>query len=162
MLTKGPIGVALPGLIALAHLIWTRQLGKLWDRRLILGVVVLLLVVAPWYGLVALDTKGRWLHEFFLKENLGRYSAPSEGHKGAWWLHAALLLGLFAPWSFFLPAAIWYAIRGTRSRSEVASTDSPDKYRFLIAWFLAVLIVFSISATKLPNYVLPSTRPPRS
>jgi 4-amino-4-deoxy-L-arabinose transferase-like glycosyltransferase len=155
MLTKGPIGVALPGLIVLVHLIWTRQLGRLWDRRLILGMVVLFLVVAPWYGLVALDTKGKWLQEFFLKENLGRYSTPSEGHKGPFFLHAALLLGLFAPWSFFLPAAIWYGVSGSRRKEEIPATNSPDKYRFLLAWFLGVLVVFSIAATKLPNYVLP-------
>lgn len=154
VLVKGPVGLALPGLIVLSHLAWTRRLGALWDRRVLYGAVVFLMVAGPWYGMVTLETKGKWLQVFFLQENLLRFSAPADGHRGGPYYHVLLLLLLFGPWSVYLPAAAWYAVRDAR-RPDAGGTDARDTYRFLVAWALAVLVVFSVAATKLPNYVLP-------
>lgn len=158
-LTKGPIGLGLPGLIILLHLLWMRRLNKLWDHWLIWGALAFIVVAVPWYGMVTLDTRGKWPSEFFMKDNVGRFTSPSEGHKGPFFLHALLLFALFAPWSVFLPAAIWYAVREARQKLDSAAMPSQapnsGKYRFLVVWFLTVLVVFSISATKLPNYILP-------
>ena len=35
VLTKGPVGVALPGLVILLYFAWNRELGRLLDRRLV-------------------------------------------------------------------------------------------------------------------------------
>jgi 4-amino-4-deoxy-L-arabinose transferase-like glycosyltransferase len=160
VLVKGPIGLGLPGLIILCHLSWTRRLAILYDRRLLLGAIVFLLVAGPWYGLVALDTKGKWIEVFLRHDNVERFTTPAQGHGGDYYYHVAGVIVLFAPWSVFLPAALWYAMReAIRDRSadelETANVDTPGKYRFLIVWFLVVLIFFSVAATKLPNYVLP-------
>jgi 4-amino-4-deoxy-L-arabinose transferase-like glycosyltransferase len=149
VLAKGPVGFGLPGLVILGHLLWTRQLGKLWDRRVIYGLAAFLAVALPWYILVALDTKGAWVSAFIGKENVTRFTTPQEGHSGYFFYHPLLLLVLTAPWSGFLIPAVWYAGKLARR-----SLDS-DAYRFLFAWILAYLVVFSIAATKLPNYVLP-------
>ena len=155
-LAKGPIGVGIPGLVILLHLAWTRQLGKLWDRRLLLGALTFILVAAPWYGFVALDTKGRWVKAFFLNENLQRFNQPADGHRGPPWLHAAMLIALFAPWSTFLIPTFWQAVREARRPLDAsAEPDTANRYRFLLVWFLVVLTIFSIAATKLPNYILP-------
>jgi 4-amino-4-deoxy-L-arabinose transferase-like glycosyltransferase len=160
VLVKGPIGLGLPGLVILCHLLWTRRIGKLLNGRLLLGAMVFVLVAGPWYGMVALDTKGKWIEVFLRHDNIERFTTPAQGHSGDWYLHAVLLLVLFAPWSVFLPAAIWYsareAARNLRADElETANVDTPGKYRFLVVWFLVVLVFFSVAATKLPNYVLP-------
>ena len=160
VLTKGPIGVAMPGLVILLHLLWTRRLDKLWDRRLFAGAMAFIAVAAPWYIMVALDTKGKWLEAFVMNENLDRFQNPADGHRGQFYYHLAGLIVLFAPWCAFLLATFWYAVASARrpisnSSIDESSDDSPDKYRFLIVWFLAYLIFFSIAATKLPNYILP-------
>ena len=162
VLTKGPIGIGLPALIIAIHLLWTRRLRLLKDRGLIWSALAFLFTAGPWYGLVTLDTKGKWVETFLLNENLNRFSRPSDGHAGGIYYHVAAVLVLFGPWVVFLPAAIWYAFRGARSVSAgeglatTGSTDSPDKYCFLLAWFFAFLIVFSLAATKLPNYLVPA------
>ena len=156
VLTKGPIGVAMPGLIILLHLAWTRQLGKLWDRNLISGALAFVAVAAPWYVMVTLDTKGKWLQAFLEKENFDRFQNPADGHSGQYWYHIVLLLPLFAPWSTFLIPSLWQAGKEARqSAADEGEADTPGKYKFLIVWFLSYLVFFSIAATKLPNYVLP-------
>ena len=57
-LTKGPIGVGLPGLVILLYFAWNRELGRLFDRRLIWAGLAFVLVAGPWYGLVANETAG--------------------------------------------------------------------------------------------------------
>jgi 4-amino-4-deoxy-L-arabinose transferase-like glycosyltransferase len=110
--------------------------------------------------MVALDTKGKWIEVFMRHDNFERFTTPAQGHYGDVYYHAAGLLVLFAPWSVFLPAALWYSMRqGIRNLQadelETANVDTPGKYRFLLVWFLTVLVFFSVAATKLPNYVLP-------
>lgn len=156
VLTKGPIGVAMPGLIILLHLAWARQVRKLWDSRLFAAALAFIAVAAPWYVMVTLDTKGKWLQAFVMKENFDRFQNPADGHRGSPFYHVVFLFALFAPWSTFLVPTFWQAIRESRRRTaEPGETDTPDKYRFLIVWFLTYLIFFSVAATKLPNYVLP-------
>jgi 4-amino-4-deoxy-L-arabinose transferase-like glycosyltransferase len=155
VLTKGPIGVGLPGIIILLHLAWTRRLDKLWDRQLLLGALAFIAVAAPWYVMVTLDTKGKWIQAFVMKENLDRFQNPADGHYGQPWYHVVFLVVLSVPWCAFLLATFIYGFRGIRRDSEPSEIDSRDKYKFLVVWFLVYLVLFSIAATKLPNYVLP-------
>ena len=154
VLTKGPIGLGMPGLVVLGHLLWTGRLRTLWDRRLLYGALTFIAVAGPWYGFVTLDTKGRWLQAFLWTDNLVRFSQPADNHSGGPFYHVITIVVMFAPWIVFLPAAIWYGIREAR-RPQVEGEDASSKYRFLLVWVLAFLIVFSVAATKLPNYVLP-------
>lgn len=158
MLTKGPVGVALPGLVVLLYFAWQRELGRLLDRRIVAAVVVFLLVAGPWYTLVAVETRGEWVRVFFGRENFQRFATPMENHRGPIFYHVAALLVLFTPWSVFLPAAVWYGVKGSRTAPGTPSGPrTPVRpYRFLIVWFAAYLVFFSLAATKLPNYMLPA------
>jgi 4-amino-4-deoxy-L-arabinose transferase-like glycosyltransferase len=126
------------------------------DHRLFLGALAFIAVATPWCVMVTLDTKGKWLQAFLMKENFDRFQNPADGHSGRYWYHVAFLLALFAPWSTFLIPSLWQAGKEARRPTvESADVDTASKYRFLIVWFLAYLVFFSIAATKLPNYVLP-------
>ena len=153
-LTKGPVGVALPGLVFLLYFAWNRELRRLLDRRIVAALVVVLLVAGPWYGIVAAETRGAWPKAFFLNENVNRALSPKEDHSGPVFYHAAALFALFAPWSVFLVGAVWYGVAGAR-RPVGAAAEHGRAYRFVLCWFAAYLAFFSLAATKLPNYVLP-------
>ncbi len=177
VLTKGPVGVALPGLVFLLYFAWNRELGRLLDRKILWAALVFLLVAGPWYGLVTAETRGAWARAFFGNENINRFNTPMENHRGPVVYHAVALFALFAPWSVFLLAALWYGVKGTKAvRSEergseeyraalpAPSLPTPHSslltpgvraFRFLICWFGAYLVFFSAAATKLPNYMLP-------
>lgn len=158
VLAKGPVGLLLPGAVCFLFLAWSRKLHVLWDRRLILGGTTFLIVAAPWYVWVALETKADFLRGFILKHNVDRFLNPMEKHGGpAYYYLAALLVG-FAPWSVFLGWTGWMAW-GRRAKADQADGHQavmmPASYRFLWCWIAAYLVFFTISSTKLPNYILP-------
>src|SRR5207248_9678912 len=135
-LTKGPVGVALPGLVILVYFAWNRELRRLWDRGLLWGLLAGVLVAGPWYGLVTAETRGAWAKAFFLHDNVNRALTPLEGHRGPVFYHAVGLFVLFAPWSVFLCAAVWYGWRGSRRQQSPGTAvlglaDDSRKYRFL-------------------------------
>lgn len=180
-LTKGPVGVVLPGLVFLLYFSWNREPGRLLDRRLGWALLTLLLVAGPWYGLVSAETRGAWAKAFFLNENINRALTPMEDHRGPVFYHAAALLVLFAPWSAFIGATVWYGVKAARAprphppgspslpekgegeTGDLRTSGSPPPevrsgvraHRFLLCWVAAYLTVFSLVSTKLPNYVLP-------
>jgi 4-amino-4-deoxy-L-arabinose transferase-like glycosyltransferase len=78
-----------------------------------------------------------------------------ENHRGPFFYHAAALLVLFAPWSVFLVGAIWSGLRSAKREATKELTPQVRAFRFLVCWFAAYLVFFSLAATKLPNYVLP-------
>jgi 4-amino-4-deoxy-L-arabinose transferase-like glycosyltransferase len=162
VLTKGPIGVALPGAVILLYFAWNRELGRLFDRRILGAGIVFLLVAGPWYGLVSNETRGEWVKAFIGRENLERFSSPMDQHSGPFYYYVFALPVMFAPWSAFLLAVLWYGLRGTRPLPPApspagggAGEGSRRAHRFLASWFIAYLVVFSAAATKLPNYIFP-------
>jgi 4-amino-4-deoxy-L-arabinose transferase-like glycosyltransferase len=155
VLTKGPIGVALPGLIILIYFAWNRELSRLLDRRIVGAGLLFLLVAGPWYGLVSNETRGEWVKAFIGRENLQRFSSPMDQHSGPFYYYLVALPVMFAPWSAFLLAVLWYGARGTGGSEAAAISSETRAHRFLVSWFLAYLIVFSAAATKLPNYIFP-------
>jgi 4-amino-4-deoxy-L-arabinose transferase-like glycosyltransferase len=166
VLTKGPVGLALPGLVILIYFAWNRELSRLLDRRLLGAVLVFVVVAGPWYGLVANETRGEWVRSFIARENIERFASPMDRHDGPFYYYLVVMPVMFAPWSAFLLAVLWYGSRGT-----LRLTPSPPGFageegggeggtsvraaRFLVAWFVAYLVVFSAAATKLPNYIFP-------
>ena len=161
-LTKGPVGVALPGLVILLYFVWNRELYRLVDRRLLWGLAAFVLVAGPWYGLVTAETRGAWAKAFFLNENINRALTPMENHRGPIFYHVATLLALFAPWSAFIGGVLWYGVKAARRTPgaiEGVHAEEVDgstrAHRFLLCWFAAYLVFFSLVSTKLPNYILP-------
>jgi 4-amino-4-deoxy-L-arabinose transferase-like glycosyltransferase len=114
MLTKGPVGVALPGVVILLYFAWNRELRRLFDRKIVWAALVFLLVAGPWYGLVSNETRGEWLKAFFGNENVNRFLNPMDGHRGPVWYYVAAVLVMFAPWSALILATLWYGARGAR------------------------------------------------
>ncbi|MFM8803144.1 MAG: ArnT family glycosyltransferase, partial [Planctomycetia bacterium] len=113
-----------------------------------------LAAAAPWYTAVWLRTDGAWVNGFFFIHNVGRFVAPMERHGGSVLLHPLAMLVGFYPWSCFLPLAIVVTAGRIWKRSE-----TPDRARALglvLLWIATWVGGFSLSATKLPNYVLPA------
>lgn len=160
VLTKGPIGIALPGLIILLYFLWNREVRRMWDRRFLWGGLAFLLVAAPWYILITVETRGVFTGKFFGRENVGRFLQPMEHHSGPILYHVIGILLLFTPWSLFILGTLWDAWKKARRIEPTAHTVPPEQapnrpYRLLWAWLLVYVVFFSLAATKLPNYVLP-------
>ena len=72
ILTKGLVGIALPGLVLVVYTLITRDWG-LWRRlHLTAGAVIMLVIVMPWFYLVA-QRNPEFLNFFFKLFKLFNY-----------------------------------------------------------------------------------------
>ena len=148
-LDKGPIGFLLPGLIIVLFLLLRRELSFLWrEGRLTWGVPIFLIIALPWYLAVGVETHWAWDRAFVFKQNIGRFSDSMQGHRGPWVYYLiSTFLGML-PWSIFLPQVFRDA---WLSRQQFLRNH--PKTLFLLVWAAAWIGFFTLSATKLPNYV---------
>jgi 4-amino-4-deoxy-L-arabinose transferase-like glycosyltransferase len=144
-LAKGPIAVLIPLLASALTYFSTRRAGE-WARALgdPVGWAIFLAIAGPWYALEFAEQGEAFVRGFFLRHNVERFSAPLQGHGGAWFYYApALLLVLLPHTGLFLRILPTF---------RAAWADAGE--RLLWAWFLVVLVVFSVAGTKLPHYIL--------
>lgn len=145
-LTKGPIGLGLPGLIVVLYLSLARRWGEFWKKGFPLGGALLYLLVAtPWF-ITMWQTHGEAYLAQLQVDNIGRFLNPQEGHGfNIFFYFLVLLLGFF-PWSLLLPFARFRALFNWRSH---------DFQLFAALWLVVVFVFFTISSTRLPHYIGP-------
>jgi len=113
-----------------------------------------LAVALPWYVAVGFATNGAWLEGFLGDHNVGRFSAPMEGHSGPIFYYVIAILMGFFPWSCFLPISLYLA-----NRYKSLIPRERRSLMFLLCWAGVYFVFFSIARTKLPNYVVPCYPP---
>ncbi len=147
-LTKGPVAIALPGLIFLLFLIFTKQMKWKIIRALkpFTGAAIVLAIALPWYILVGLETNWEWTAGFFLKHNIGRFTNEMEGHGGIFLITFAFILTGMFPFSAFLVQAYHNAVKDRHDHFVLFSLIAAS----------TIILFFSLSGTKLPNYTVPS------
>ncbi len=151
VLTKGPIGFFLPGLIILIFLAWQgdlRHLKKLFKAR---NLLLFAAVVAIWYVPMTLIHGAEFLENFLGVHNFLRATVSEYPKTDVWYYYLLITTIGFLPWSIPL---IWGAIKKLR---RVPTFDMTDK--FLIVWTLTVIIFFQLCATKYITYTLPAMLP---
>jgi 4-amino-4-deoxy-L-arabinose transferase-like glycosyltransferase len=147
MLAKGPIGVLLPGAVVFLFLLARRELRFLSRMSLGWGLVIGLLVAAPWYMAVSLRNPD-FARYFFVELNFGSFLSKDPHHPEPWHYYLPILLAGFFPWSFFLPAAL---VRAWQRRGEDRHGDT----LFLLLWAGLYFAFFSAAESKLATYILP-------
>jgi len=152
VLTKGPVALVIFALTWLGFaLCQGRPLAI--ARRLRLGPGLLLTagLALPWYLAAAWREGAPFLESFFGYHNLQRFTEVVNRHQAPWWLYLAMLVVASLPWSGLLLLSL---VRAWRQRP---AEPRDSLARFCAWWLLAVLLLFSVSATKLPSYWLPAT-----
>ena len=144
VITKGPIGFFLPGLIILIFLAWQKDLKHLLKLFRVKNFLLLVAIVSIWYLPMT------WIHgvDFhnFLRATVSEYPKTD-----VWYYYTLITLIGFFPWSILL---IYGAIKNLRGLPKL---DVPDK--FLLVWALTVIIFFQMCATKYVTYTLPAMIP---
>ncbi|MGB5551697.1 MAG: glycosyltransferase family 39 protein, partial [Thermoanaerobaculia bacterium] len=74
ILAKGPLGLALPGLVIGVFLLATRRLALIREMQIGRGLLILLLVAGPWYFAISLRNP-EYLRYFILEKNLGSFAS---------------------------------------------------------------------------------------
>lgn len=165
ILSKGLIGVALPGLVLLMWLVWTRQLKKIIHLPWLSGLGLFGLIAIPWFVLVE-QKFPNMLNYMFGMHHFQRFSGSSFNNNMPWWFYIAGLIVLFFPWVFFALAQLLQLRRGDSTRpSETSSRQSkrasfpPALISLCWIWVLAIIGFFSFPAAKVIGYALPVIPP---
>jgi 4-amino-4-deoxy-L-arabinose transferase-like glycosyltransferase len=146
-LTKGLIGIVLPGLVLVAFVALRREWSSLLSWRIPSGALVFLAIAGPWFAWVSAQTEGRWLAEFIWVHHLERYTA-SRGHEEPFYYYLVNLPADFLPWSLFALPALW------AYRSRLERLRQPGRL-FLFLWAAVIFLFFSLSDSKRGLYLLP-------
>ena len=143
-LVKGPIGIAIPGMVIFFYLLIERKWRLLAEMHVILGALVFCAVVVPVYLWAEFKNPG-YLQYFLWEENVLRF-LTSHFQRGQPWYYYVFVIALgFSPWSVLIPSIVT-----ARWKRKIEGIDL-----FLILWIVLPVIFFSLSNSKMPHYVLP-------
>ncbi len=149
VLTKGLIGIFIPCMIIGAWILLLREWRMLRQLYLPSGLILFVLIAAPWHILAA-AANPEFFNFYFIHEHFMRYLTKIHGrYQPVWFFIPILLVGLF-PWSAFLAQSVTF--------SAPRSWQERHKHRdalFLLLWAGLVFIFFSASSSKLVPYILP-------
>jgi 4-amino-4-deoxy-L-arabinose transferase-like glycosyltransferase len=143
VITKGPVAIALPLLVAIPYAIWRKRFRALWSWG---GLALFIVAVAPWVWAISRAIPD-FLHYVVVTETAQRLATKALKRTGPPWYFIPYIIGGALPWSIVLlgsPKAI----------------DRRDRFTiFLLLWIAVPFIFFSISQSKRPQYILPLMAP---
>lgn len=155
VLSKGLMGLALPGLVLLVWLIWTRQLKKVLYLPWLSGLALFAVIALPWFWLAGREFPGM-LDYMFGDQQVRRFSATTFNNGQPWWFYGPCLLILLFPWAFF--ALNQALVQARRSHDAINLIVSGGRALCWI-WLLAIMVFFSIQNSKVIGYALPVMPP---
>jgi len=149
VLTKGPIGLILPGLVALVWIAVEGRWNVLSRLSLVRGAIVVLVLAGGWYVAALIEGGPDFFRKQILTENLLRFAGGGDFHEGHihpfYYMELALLAG-FIPWTILLPIVGVQAARRPRALNP--------RLKYFIVWFAAVLIFYNLPQSKRGVYLL--------
>ncbi|HXO20563.1 MAG TPA: glycosyltransferase family 39 protein [Thermoanaerobaculia bacterium] len=155
-LTKGLIGILIPGMVIFAFLLLFREWRLLRTFHLPSGIGIFLLIALPWHLLV-IRTYPDFAYFYFVHEHLLRYATRVHQRYQPFWFFVPILFAGMVPWSAFLVQAVRRSWR-LPWRAREASAEDRDGI-FLLLWAGLVFAFFSFSSSKLVPYILPVVPP---
>ena len=151
VLTKGPIGFFLPGLIILIFLAWQGDLYRLKKLFRLKNLLLFAVIVSLWYLPMTFIHGADFLENFLGVHNFLRATVSEYPKTNVWYYYLLISAIGFFPWTVPL---IFFAVKNFR---RLPKFDVPEK--FLIVWTLTVIIFFQLCATKYVTYTLPAMVP---
>lgn len=145
-LSKGLVGILIPGAVVAIYMLLRREWSLLWRARPWWTVAALALLAAPWIWLVEQRNPG-FAQFFFVHEQFDRFLTRVHHRYQPDWFFIPVLLGGFMPWTPLLPAIARRCWRDIRAGDGAALV--------LATWILFSFAFFSFSQSKLIPYILP-------
>lgn len=149
-LTKGLIGILIPGMILLPWLLYTRQYKRIPAFFNPFALLFLAVLTLPWlYQMQQIYPD--FLHYFFIDQQFNRFHSNQFNNKQSWFFYLVILLVSLLPWLLTLR---WTGLRTMLQQQRLNPVG-----QLLIWWLVSVVIFFSIPPSKLAGYILPALTP---
>jgi 4-amino-4-deoxy-L-arabinose transferase-like glycosyltransferase len=151
-LTKGLIGVVLPGAALVLYTLLQRDAAAWRHLHLGKGLALFLVLVLPWFVLVERAQPGA-LDFLIVREHFQRYLTKVHDRYQPWWYFLAILAAGSLPW---LPQVARALCSGWRRSRPLGQFDAA---RLLWVSAAFTLLFFSLSDSKLAPYIVPVLPP---
>jgi 4-amino-4-deoxy-L-arabinose transferase-like glycosyltransferase len=147
VMTKGPVGAAIPILTILIFLGWNRELrGAIQRFHAIAGLTLTIIIAAPWFIAMTINEPG-FFDFYFVGEHLRRIFDADYSHAEAFYFYLPVLAIGLLPWSLLVPLLTWRSAARNPAR------------RFCVIAASVTIVAFSCASAKLIPYVLPAVPP---
>lgn len=153
VLTKGPVGILLPGFIVTAFILCRRGFAEVKRMKLLSGPVIFLLVGVSWYYVMYQLHGQIFLDTFLGIHNVLRATVSEHPRDNVWYYYTVIFFLGFFPWSFSLPMAI------RKYWQERRWPVIDQTTLFLLLWALGINGFYQCMATKYTTYTLPALMP---
>jgi 4-amino-4-deoxy-L-arabinose transferase-like glycosyltransferase len=156
-LSKGLIGIVLPGGIVFWYIVLTRRWRLILDALYGPGIALFCLLAVPWFWAVC-RANDDFFYFFFVQEHFLRYTTSIHDRYQPFWFFIPILAAGLIPWAGLLPDMF----RTIRTKVENGGTEQPEGRSFEVflgVWFTVPFIFFSLSNSKLLPYIVPCLPP---
>ena len=147
MLSKGPIGAAIPAFAVIGHILLKKDFRFLFDYRWFLGIILAFVVASP--ALIGLMNQFGWagIRFFFWENNVGRITGSyvQAINDPIFYVHS--LVYLFLPWSLLFFISVFYEFKFL-IKNKFRSTEY-----FTLTGIWIFFIILNSASSQLPNYV---------
>ena len=147
ILVKGPV-VPLVSLLTVLTLLGVDK-DRAWLKKLkvLPGILLAILITAPWLVLITLKSGGAFWQEAVGKDLLGKVGGAQESHGAPPGFYALIYVLFFWPFAY---AALEAGLKA------LARFRADPRLLFCLAWYIPYWLVIEIIPTKLPHYILPA------
>ncbi|MDX9883433.1 MAG: glycosyltransferase family 39 protein [Prolixibacteraceae bacterium] len=151
MLTKGPVGIAIPAFAIGSHLLLKRKFNEIFHPRWLMAIPVVGMIILPalWGLLNQFGMKG--IIFYFWTNNAGRITGSYQGHGGDPFFSLHTSAYMLFPWTIFAFSGLIIQIRKKIARWE--KPDKNDEY-YTLGGILIFLAILTVSRTQMPHYLL--------
>ena len=147
MLSKGPIGAALPAFAVVGHIVLKKDFRFLLHYKWYLGIILSFLVVSP--ALIGLINQFGWkgIQFFFWDNNVGRITGSyvQANNDPIFYVHN--LIYQFLPWSILFFISVFAEFR----MLIIKRFKSAEYFTFAGIWIY--FFILNSASSQLPNYV---------
>lgn len=152
-LTKGPVGLLLPGLVIVLFLCIRRDFSEILRLKLITGFLLFFAIGGPWYYQMYQLHGMDFIGGFLGTHNVLRATVSEHPRDNVWWYYIMIFAASFFPWVFSLVKA------RTPIFTKKFWKEMPQDKVFLLVWAFTVIGCYQMAATKYPTYTFPSVLP---
>lgn len=142
-LTKGPVAILITGLVVFVVTAIRSKWHELFNTKILLSVFGLLAVVSLWV-LPLLNSNGAQFLQEFIDYQIILFKGQIEWHNQPWFYHIVVLFFVAFPSSILALPHLF--------RNQILDRNTDIWNLFMRALFWSVLIVFSITTTKIIHY----------
>lgn len=149
MLTKGPVGMVIPGAAVGLHLLMTRQFKNIINYRWLLAIPIVGIIIIPalWGLYEQFGFEG--IKFYFWTNNMGRITGTYHGSNTDPFFYIHTTLYMIAPWAVFGFIGLFLQLKEKFKKRWKYTND--DEF-YTIGGIFFYLIISSVAKAKNPHY----------